>query len=346
MISINQEVLDLIALATIKNVGEMKVYFPKKGTKEMTEIVLNVGPNAHVQRTNDSITQVVGTKAVSLAKEAYQRFQIFASNIYKNKQLNDVVSRPFLEGLALRWIADIKIAGKTQGWFTAHLESEVGKAIKSYIVHFPILYLHIEKPFKIAGIELGRFTEEYFDAFIEACKRNNTNYDTYEGVKEEYEGKAYVRCLVKAEKEKAQALAFIKCAAALDVLKICSRTLDQPDFPLSFDIDKRIKHADANRIIFEVVGTGEKDNWLEGSFNSAGVIPQEIHQLNSFAKNGLEVFDQFLSSLPENQTELQKIILRGVQQLGSAFSNKHYAQRIAELFTILESLLLRGIALN
>lgn len=200
--------------------------------------------------------------------------------------------------------------------------------------------LLLDEPFVVGRVQFGFFTREYFKHFVEQHEANHPNEDNhgYEDLWKTYSGRCFAMLPVNAEIEKAKEIAFKHCGLAVDVLKICSNTMIVPEFECTFEIDQRLSRNTRNEIIVEkIANEGE----LSISLYGAGQ-PFSMHklQMQQFKERGLDDFSEFLLELEGEQSELQKMIVVAIQRLANAFTIKDLYYRIAEICSILESLLL------
>jgi len=159
-------------------------------------------------------------------------------------------------------------------------------------------------------------------------------------LREQYQGRVLATYFHKAEMDKAVEIAFGKCALAIDVLKICSRALIDPAYTSSFDIDTRLKQPPTS----EVLVTNPDDIMSLTIKTQANQFPYEIgrREWDQMHDHGLVEFSDFLLALDNSPTELRELIARSITRTASALSNKNLHQRVVELFTVLESLLLKN----
>ena len=139
---------------------------------------------------------------------------------------------------------------KASSNFSDFLLSNIRDSIKDYKIRFPIYYLDFVKEFKIGGVDFDFFTKEQFDVFIKNYQNTYPERETnpYLNLKPKYQGQVFCSHTIKAEKNKAKEIALRKCTFAIDILKICSTTLNFPQYKLSFDIDARVRENIENKV--------------------------------------------------------------------------------------------------
>lgn len=292
-----------------------------------------------VEAHGNKRSQVSGKKKIGFDEEAGKRFQKFVSTIHSDRDIKQIISRKFIEATSWKWIFKTKTNAKAESNFSSYILSEMENAIETHKFHFNIVYLNIQTPFKIGNVEFGYFTSEYFDKYLEAFSQYQPDSENpYIWMKKHYKGHVYAATTVSAEHGKGEEIALEICALSIDVLKICSNTLDFPHTPIHFDIDRRSRINPQSEVVVE------SPDFVKGLHTnlSRPAYPYSLDntQFHHIKKRRLEVFHNFILALNNNPSELEKLVVQGIKRLANALSNVNYYQRIGELFTILESLLL------
>ena len=337
---IDVEIFELVKLLEVTNDEAFKASQHPQGSLGLKTMAMKVTLTSnYLKSTDNSIVECdpVG-KCLGFSAENHKRFEKFIDALYKVKDVNDYFSRGFLEKISFKWIISTRQAGKADTSFSSFFMTKCEDSIEHLVIYFPMLYFETEVPFVIGKTAFGFYTKEFFDEFIKNSK-NKDAVDSYIDMQKEYLGETFVMCEVHAEKERAKEIAFEECSLAVDILKVCSHTLDFPNKTLNFDIDKRIRHTQQSETIVEVV----KDvSDLEISLDRGGKLPFQMNQVQFtlFEKRGLMFFHEFYRGLSVQTTELEAIVILGIQRFALALSVTNLTQRVAELFTILESLLL------
>lgn len=280
-------------------------------------------------------------KCIGLNQTNYARLLKLSDTIYQEKSIRNYISKEFIEIKIFEWLIHTYKTKKVETVFSYFILDEMQQALKKYKFHFPILYLDLYKPFQIGNVQFSYFTKEYLTSLNEYHKdKNPENYkNEFEELRKNYQGKVFVSYIIKAERQKAEEIALAHCSLAVDILKMCSETTDVPFIELGFDIDSRVKVNSQSEIII-----CDADNEFEG-FNINLARPTHHHKIDDkewehIIQRQMADFHKFLLSLTEDLSEMQKLIINSIKRYGNAISNKNLHQRIVELFTILESLLL------
>jgi hypothetical protein len=281
-------------------------------------------------------------KCCGFDRVSFQQFEKFVNNLHKDNSIKQLVSREFVDKVVFDWIIKTYKIKQTESSFSEIFIEKINLAIKEYKIYYPIYYLEIGKAFHIGDVTFDFFTKEQFDNFANNFSSTNSEKreNPYEVLRDKYQGKVFCSCIVKSERNRAKEIALEKCSIAVDILKICSDTIDFPFAKLSFDIDSRTRENIKNEVIIQE--TSDKNNFNTDIYR----LPAQ-HEINDkdwelILKRNLGIFQQFLSKLETNHTELENLILNAIKRFGNALSNSNLHQRIVELFTILESLLLKN----
>ncbi len=286
-----------------------------------------------------SIKRCEGQICRELKDDNYNKYIKFVETVYKSAEIYPIVSKVFLLDLIFEYIIDSHKQSKNEGNFSDYLLDEINKEIKEYKIYFSIHNLEIFQPLKIGKVQFSCLER---NLIVE----DNEKQDA-ESVKlfyKKYGSRLFASYTVKAEREKAVEFAFNECSLAIDVLKICSDTMDDPLSKISFDIDSRITEILSAETLI-------KNTSIENDLTiSVHRIPN-FHQINNdyrvrLTQRNLNFFNEFLLSLNPEKTELQKILVNSIRRFGKALSTNNLNQRVVELFTVMESLVVPNTKSN
>ena len=293
-----------------------------------------------IESHGDMIRSIMGNKMIGFSHATGERFSKFVDNIQKTPQIRARVSKSFVKDLTFKWLVNTKEKGQAPSDFSSHLLTSIEEATNEYKIFYHVVCLFLNTPFSLGNVQFGFFTKEYFKVFADEWKANHLDNDVnaYEQLWEKYPGRCYAMMHVKAENERAKDIAFKYCSRAIDVLKICSPTLNVPQFECTFEIDKRLTRNTETEILVETV---KNNRGLSVSLYGAGhPFSLTDGEMTQFKLRGLDVFDSFLQEFETDPTELKKMIVIAIERLASSFVLKDLHQRVAEICSILESLLL------
>ncbi len=272
------------------------------------------------------------------ANDEYKNFYSFVINISLASNYSTIVSKEFIEEQILKWILDVHLNKKSNIDLYQHLQEVVNNAIEESIYYFPVLNLHIPKSFKIGEVELTFFTKEYFDGLWNRRKEIvEYSKKEFDNIYRKYQGTVYASVKVKAESKKAKEIGFEKCSTAIDILKMFTPTIMFPSRKCYVDLEERINiNYKSNFLIRSTELPDELD--ISMSAKNDPFILDDIG-LKNLQNAGLEIFSKFLLS-NNIDLELYRLIKQSIVLFSRAISTFDLHFRVAQLITILESLLL------
>jgi hypothetical protein len=282
-----------------------------------------------------SIKKRFDNKCYEIDRNTCQKITKMAESIYKQKNIQSKVGKDFIEERIIHWIMKTFENKKADNEFSNFLIDEIENLIENLKIRFKIINLEIEYPFYIGNIELHYLTKDFFSKLND----NKLEKDKLNGDK--YIGQVFASCIIKAEAEKAQTIAYKNCGLAIDILKIFSLTLHFPNYKLIFDIDKRISfNPEFHEIILQNLNI-ENDFRLSFLSSRDGQTPYIIDKakLTRMEQLGLNEFSNFIKQ--DLGTKLYGLIIDSIEHFANALSTRDLHKRISELFSILESLLLK-----
>lgn len=344
--SLNKEAVRIVSL--LKVLEDTPAY-PRGKTRSSAEHMIPtvMGPfegpvtiRSVLSKGTLAIKQCVQNECVGFDEHTYKDFAKLLGQLEKEKLINMQASLTYLEGVALTWMVDT-YKGKRTPPFLDFILDEIDNHSFLYKIHFPVFNLYIDNFFKIGNVTFDFFTKEYFDSQLAYRLQSSPQADVsgYESNRKKYQGKVFATYTIKAQIDKGREIALKQCALAVDVLKICSITTNQPDEHLGFDIDSRLNHPSTS----EYIATRPHDIETFTVSMSAYQLPYRIDEARwrEMHELGLGEFSDFLLSYDEEENELKSLIANSITRYGNAISETSLHQRVVELFTILESLLLK-----
>lgn len=291
-----------------------------------------------VEAGSESMKRCQNGQCVVLRGEGMQRFRKLIHSVSREREVNASVTSKFIEQILFDWLLESHDGKRVTQSLSLRLSNAIEAAIRTYKVHFLIMHLDIKRPFQIGRCDFGFFTGSFFDSL-----QGKTPADPNSGfavAREKYQGKVYVAIEITAQSQRAGEIALEHCSLAVDVLKICSDTLDDPTYRLSFDIDRRVRENLMNETILCEVGKTDSFNVTYTRQPNHHVIgDDEFARMKSRQCGDLH---RFLHSLSASPSELEKLILNAIRRFGAAISISVLHQRTSELFTILESLVVEN----
>lgn len=255
----------------------------------------------------------------------------------------DWIEHKTLEDIAFEWIISEYLGGQKEDFFT-YLENWKSKNVREYNVFFMLKNLAIETPFHLGKSSIMYFTEESLDAIFKRLKHKPNKLER-KLIKNKFLGSAVAVCHVSgAEINKARGMAFEECALSVDTLKMFSPVIESPQQYITFDLDSRTLDViyEQDVLAFEVTTNSQSLIRLNYSFSrprpSQLVIDNE--HMDSMSSKGIGFAHKFLAEA--KKTELCQLIIQSIRYFGAALSQSDLHRRIVDVFTVMESLVLRN----
>ena len=280
-----------------------------------------------------------GDQKFSIDDTDFLQVKKLVNSIIKVKEISEVTTYKFILDQVLKWMYQAKDA-KAGMDLCNYLKDSIADSIKEFDVMVPILYLSIPAQFKIGDVEFFCLSEAQIDEWAQTFLSENIDYlkSPYEDRKSILLGTVLARYRHRAEISKAKEVAMEKIYLAVDLLKITSETILYPDYPLYFDVDNRVGVNPLNNLVYIDCSIPHFLN-----FNDYRKIrPNEITNgtFERMDRLHLQTFAEFISKVAiNNMSELENVIIRSIKSFARAISNFDKHQRIIEIFSILESLL-------
>jgi len=280
-------------------------------------------------------------KTYGLDKESYNEFEKFVDSIIQEKTISASISRKFIESKSLGWIFGV-YRKEINEKFIDYIMPILIDSIKSYEFTFRILYLHIETSFEIGNCKVYFFKNEQLNTEEEKYVKlypDRKEFNTYTHLKKDYLGIPLISTTVKAEYRKAKEQAINECSISIDAIKLCSLTTFKPNYKSVFDIDNRIKFNNKNTNLYKI--NDDSDYAIETQF-AGQEYDLNNKEMRYLINRGLAEFHIFLKQRYKYETELSELIKNSIAMYAESISKTDLHKRIVNLFTILESLLLKN----
>lgn len=277
-------------------------------------------------------------KKYGFEEKEYKKYFEFIDEVYAFNHFNEKVTYKFIEEKVLFWIVDVFLNKKSNLELTYFIEDEINKATENRIYFFQILNLHINKPFKIGNVEITFFTKQFFDDLWEKYKYNEKySAKDFDNNLRKFQGRVFASYQLNAEPEKGREIAFEECAYAVDVIKLYTPSISNPEIYCLLDLEEKINVNFQSESLSHIVDNPDK---LFVSFNSK-IDPLFLDDkvLEFMNEMRINIFSDFLENY-DSSNELERLIKQSIRLFSIAISTKDLHFRIAQLITISESLLL------
>jgi hypothetical protein len=296
------------------------------------------------------------TGDVGLDGPAYKDAEKLCDGLASKREIRPLLSGTFVTDTFFDWLRDLYAGVLPVGTeFLTRLAAEASKAIRPRKISHPILFLVIEKPFKIGHILFEFLTPASFDILDRALpKQWAATPEMAENAKfyrEKYQGKVCCSMVVTAESHRAVEIARRETDRALVILRCFGPTVFVPQIPSYFD-RMGIAHVPGYEYLeFEEVhdeadpsgapprlaptmaaGSHEKRQWW------TELSEEDIRQLD--VMGGLTAASQLLTRA--SPTDLEQLLLNSYTLFSRGLLSTDFQDRVVFAVVSLETLLLKN----
>lgn len=171
---------------------------------------------------------IFGKKYYGFVGTGYQKFLKIVQSVHKNKMISNTVSFNFIKKCLFSWAKDKYKEGGTKK-FTDFLLQKIEEVIDDYEILIPVPFTTTSKPFKLGKIEFVTITENMINEWFSKSQKSYDTCEDHEKIREfklrlqkEFQGymAGIFRC--KAEKDRAQEIAYYHMSNSLSILRLFS----------------------------------------------------------------------------------------------------------------------------
>ena len=281
-------------------------------------------------------------KTYGLDEQSYKEYEKLIESINEEKSIAKYVSKQFIDSKTIEWIFG-SYRQEMNLSFVDYLIPLLDESIKTYKFTYRIFNLDIEAFFEVGNCSIHYLTEQELNLLEGEYISENPDkaeYNKYSFLKKDYLGFPLISAQTTGEYGKAKELAKVECSISVDTLKLCSLTTIYPDYKIYFDIDERIKF-NSNNTNFTTVPDDSEYFTITKSGNN-GSYDLNSQEWNELLKRNLGQFHKYLKERHLHKSELSNLIDASIQMYAEAITQTDLNTRIVQLFTILESLLLKN----
>jgi hypothetical protein len=275
-------------------------------------------------------------KRIGLVEPGFTELYKLVDTLLKEPSINAVISEPFLVNNIFNWLIEKHVNVNLEKSLGEEIIEKCSASLKVYNIYIPILYLESKRPFELGEVKFCYLTEEYIRKLaLEIEEENRASY--LEGLLQ-YKGQLMGRYVVEAEIDKAVDLARDQVTFSVDVLKITSPSIEYPDVQIFYDVDFRNAFQIQNQILIQL--SDELHHIVTHHHRTP--IPFMINDLvwETMIKCEIGILHKFLKKPNTERTELDNLAHNAIQKFSKAMSNSDLHERVTQIFTVLESLLL------
>lgn len=303
---------------------------------DITDYVVGDSLISWIHDNNDEHADILFEKhdyRIRFGNINYRKYKDFINRLLNTEEFNGKVTFKFLELEVFRWLISIKENAKVDISLFSFISNRVEQEKIDEVFYFPIINLDIEKIFKIGYVEFTYFTKEYWDIMF---TQSNFEKDFFNSVfRNNYQGKVLASIPICGIADKAEELAKKQVELAVDVLKLFGPTIAFPKRVANFDLDYRLNYLVSTEYLTRHLDEEYKFSIVQnGNYYPVKFTTKTI---DGFQNDNNKISKFILS---EKNVELDKIIRQSINMLANCLTISDLHLRIANMFTLLESICL------
>lgn len=265
----------------------------------------------------------------------FQKIHDIASQFLKDSILQSKIHEAFVVDKVFDWCIGFK-RKECQLTLCEYVLSAAEAAISEYTIYFPVLSLETNKDFTIGVVTMKYLTENYIKYLSQRVKEENRN--RYLESLKIHTGQLMACCTLHAEKSKAISLASSQVTLSLDVIRLVSPTVEIPELKLYFDVDFRNTHQQKSDTLIQEYRAPEEITLNVKVNPKPFVVDQRMW--DGMVASGVAEAHAFILKTLDSKTELESLVLSAIKGFSKAIATHDLHERIVQVFTVLESLLL------
>jgi hypothetical protein len=342
---IDDKSVELIQLMTIEKieVKEKKQFVPQPEYfrhKQVIDLGEIIGPLDMSQEDFNSKLifkmRNFSDEKVGYNAENFKEIHKLTNAILKDKIVDSLVSYNFIVSNIFEWLISSYRDRASELNLSKFLEIKLSENIIKHKVFFPVLFLESDKDLNIANVNFKYISDEFISELANPIQ--NDFKEDFLSVLAKYKGTFVANCEVLAEKNKAISIAIDCVTYAIDILKITSPTIDYPQMPIHFDADFRNVYQVKNEVLIQTF-KGKNDFNIE-FYRKARPFEITDTTWNYLLGKNISFINSYSLSTFEKKSELDTLINKAIRRFAKAISNTDLHERITQIFSVLESLLL------
>ncbi|KAF0140211.1 MAG: hypothetical protein FD122_2639 [Stygiobacter sp.] len=278
--------------------------------------------------------------SVGLEGNDYLLFEDFVEKLYHKNEINNILSRHFLENCSFDWF-EKKYKGEIDNTisFTKFLIEESNEVVKERKVSVPISYLSIESSFKLGNLTFEFYDKHYFDelfASLNERKEEIISEVDYESLRKEYQGVVFASKTITAEEERAVELIFDEIDKQIKLIRCFSPSTFLPIVESYFD---RMGHT---LIPYNHTFIYEGNHPIVNTFRDKNIdyyFPFTSELLSDYEKTGfIKIFEIVNKSM---LSDFESHLLNSAFLFSHAIESKNFQDKLVYSLVSLETLMLK-----
>lgn len=281
-------------------------------------------------------------KMIGFTSNGINKMDEIVKEIYKNKEIRELVSINFLKKQIFAWCKDKYKEEVEEEKFSQYIINKIKSEISDYIVYIPIpcTYTYIGE-FTLGHIKFTVFTEDMIENILKV--RKEFNVETRKNiekmkieVKKEHQGTMCALYQGRGEEEKIREIAYEHLSNALGFLRILSSPNVNPNqvsisYEYGYDSVQKYKYF---------IAKGNEVALCTGVHKEI-----DVFNINKLVKDGLKSkiginYDKLLKE--ENLNEYQQLLINSVNIYSKNTLKYDISDKLLYILSALESMLLKN----
>jgi len=272
-------------------------------------------------------------KEIGFGRERYKKVKEIASAFLELPERNLVADEEFAEEKIFEWVLAVYQTNKAGLNLTVYLKQMIQQSVRPYTFYFKIEPLGIESGFNFGGINIIPFTEDLVRQDFEKLPDKKREWDKYRDSFNSLIGSVVAEITVNAVESKADTIARAQASLAVNALKcfLNAESLSRSYQMLDLDFTS-IRTGFSHSVVRYNQEGGLRFNLkrLNGTI-PIGLTSENLERLKN---KGLSLMHDFL--VAKNKNDFQFLILRSIEQFGSAMSVRDLHERVVQLTSFFE----------
>jgi len=304
--------------------------------------ILHRSFNGFIDGFGNNLSKYFSYKDLSVGLDGndYILFQEFLEKIYHKKEINNILSRKYLEKCSFEWF-EKKYKGEIgiDYTFVQYLFDKSQTVIKERKISIPISYLSIECSFKLGNLTYEFFDENYFN---ELFKKLNESKETkidkldYDKLRKDYQGVVFASKTLVSEKDRAIEQTIDEVDKQLKLIRCFSHSTFLPEVESYFNRKGHTLIPHNNSFIFEG-GHPIVHQFLDKNVDY--YFPFSMKLLDDYKTLGfIKLFDVINK---EELTDMEDHLINVAFLFSQAIESKNFQDKLVYCLVALETLLLK-----
>lgn len=333
-----EKIISIENESNIQNFESWKGSSSHLGVVDLTEKVVD-SPIIITQYMSDfsdyKIYVMINNMKYGFSEKEYKNFFKLVYEISEWNNIQSIVSIDYLKEKILTWIVNIYKSNVSNIDLFTFIENNLSKDVNKYRYCFPILNIDIEQEFNVGDSKIKFFSKEYFDKLYETKKiKHKYSAENFDKIFRKYQGQVFVEIEVLAESKKAELIAYENACCIVDILKLCSPTIQFPTEKCLLELESRMPFS-YDFLSFK--NNNIYDFSITTKINRSQMLPFDLKLVNDFKPFFYE-FGKLLN--PKYSSEIEKLVKNSIIFYSKCISETDIHLRVSKFIMIIESIFL------